>query len=51
MRKTAILPLVPLLRGGAEVAFKDNVLSAYWPAGSKTLQLIAYLAGTATQNP
>jgi malto-oligosyltrehalose trehalohydrolase len=51
VRKTAILPLVPLMRGGAEVAFKDNVLSAYWPAGSKTLQLIANLAGTATQNP
>ena len=51
VRKCAVAPLVSSMRGGAEASFKNNILLARWPAGSRTLQLLANLAGTLAPRP
>jgi len=43
-RREHVVPLLPLMRGGAHVEFSSGVLAAIWRAGERRLQLVANLS-------
>jgi malto-oligosyltrehalose trehalohydrolase len=50
-RKRWIAPLLPSMTGAGEVTLQAGVLNARWPAGQKTLLLLANLSDSAKPKP
>ena len=50
-RKQYIIPLLPAMQGKGEVSLSGGLLQASWPAGSKTLLILANLSDEAHARP
>jgi len=50
-RKRYVVPLVPAMSGDNQVRFDNGLLNAAWPAGDKTLEIVANLSAVAQPCP
>lgn len=50
-RRQFVVPLIPVMTGPGEASLADSVLRARWPAGDRTLMLLANLSGSARPKP
>jgi len=51
VRRRAIVPMLPSIRGGADASFNGGVLSARWQAGKQCLHLLANLSAMPAPRP
>ncbi|HET7911797.1 MAG TPA: malto-oligosyltrehalose trehalohydrolase [Pseudolabrys sp.] len=51
VRKRAVIPLLTSMHGDAEARITNSILFARWPAGARTLQLLANLADDPAPRP
>jgi hypothetical protein len=50
-RRQFVVPLIAAMTGPGEALLADSVLRARWPAGDRTLMLLANLSGSARPKP
>jgi hypothetical protein len=50
-REQYVVPLASTMSSDNQVSFENGLLSASWPAGNETLQIVANLSATAQPCP